>query len=108
MSERRGWFFSFWHDYEPLYRRGEHKWSWIDFCLINIGGEWSNYVPRAEINLGLLGFHVCVEYWRHDPDRCNHEPGEDCPVHPMTEENQIPVDAETARRIDDMVEEARK
>ncbi len=23
---------------------------------------------------------------------CNHEPAEDCPVHPMTEENQIPVD----------------
>ena len=33
-------------------------------------------------------------------DLCHHEPGVDCPVHPMTEENQIPVSAEVAAEID--------
>lgn len=31
---------------------------------------------------------------------CNHEPGEDCPKHPMTAENQRPVSAEDEAAID--------
>lgn len=65
VSENRRWFVSFWHDYEPLLQVSEPgRWNWIDWTLVQVTFERANYCERDEMNLALLGFHVCVERWR--------------------------------------------
>ena len=61
-----------WHEWQPFYERDVH-WNWIDIQLIVIRFEWADYVPRVELQFGLLGFHLELEYWRRE----RNEPGQD-------------------------------
>jgi hypothetical protein len=55
----KGWFFSFWEQWSAIFSR---RCNWYDFTLIKIQGEYAPYSGRYELELGFLGFHVCIQY----------------------------------------------
>jgi hypothetical protein len=57
-EKRSGWFFSFWQQWSSLIGRC----NWYDFTLIQVSGEFAPYTDRWEFELGLLGFHMNIQY----------------------------------------------
>ncbi len=57
-EKRTGWSFSFYQQWSGLIGRC----NWYDITLIHVGGEFAPYTNRWEIELGLLGFNVNIQY----------------------------------------------
>lgn len=52
------WFFDFYEQWSGLFPPR----NWVDFTLIDIGGEYSPYKRSCEFSAALLGFRLTVTY----------------------------------------------
>ena len=50
-----------WEEWSPMFKPSQY--NWIDIHWLWLHTEWSPYKNSAEINVGLLGFCVRIEWF---------------------------------------------
>ena len=53
-----------WQSWLDIYHRGQM--NWIDIEVVRLHFEHAYYKESVEMNVSLIGFNVCIEWWYGD------------------------------------------